>query len=119
MKKFLIKIWQGIKGIVSKHQFTFLILVTLIVAGISVTISIMAYVMSGAINIDLSRPGYESVREDTADEADDRPPFSPAGIIDGEVQQDFIDRLDAYKIQMSQMNDFGGDSLSNKSLNLE
>lgn len=119
IKKFLRKFSQGAWGLIQRHQFAFLVSSAVLVAAILTTISVVIYVMSGAINIDLSRPGYESVRDETADAPEDDMPFSSSGKIDDDARNDFLRRLEAYQTEMNQMNDFGGDSLSDKSLNLE
>lgn len=103
-----------------RHQFPVMILGVILITIILTSTSIALYVSSGAINIDLSRPGYESIRHDTAqDEGDDEEPFSASGAIDGEARDDFLRRINNLQSDMEQVNNFGGDSLSDQSLNLE
>jgi hypothetical protein len=119
LKKVFAKFGQNLVGLIQRHQLAFLIIAAVITTLILTTISIYIYVLSGAINIDLSRPGYESVRQDTSDESSGVDPFSSSGKIDDEVRTNFLHRLEVIQNNTKQMNDFGGDSLSDKSLDLE
>ncbi|MDR1196742.1 MAG: hypothetical protein LBL08_00485 [Candidatus Nomurabacteria bacterium] len=108
---------QRLLEIVRNNRFAFMIggvsLVTLVLTIISTTI----YVSSGAINIDLSRPGYETVRDDTENEAPVNE-FSPSGPIDKETVEDFNQRLSQIQSETAKMNNFSADALSDEALNL-
>jgi hypothetical protein len=81
------------------------------------TISITIYIASGAINIDLSRPDYETVRENV-ESAEEAVPFSPTGPIDRSVIDDFNRRLNNIRAEIDQMNDFSPEDLSDAALDL-
>jgi len=118
VRELLTRVGEVLTGVVARYQFASMILIALIIAGALISVSIYIYIASGAINIDLSRPGYESIRDDTVAQPEAEPPFPSTGEIDEAVRADFLRRLNIYQAGLQQMNDFGGDSLSDESLNL-
>lgn len=100
-------------------NYRFAIMVTLAVAVAVVLsgISILIYVWTGAINIDLSRPGYEKNREETA-YSEDETPFSNSGPINIEVIDDFNQRIEKLQNELGGMNNFSADAMSDEALGL-
>ncbi|GHU08074.1 hypothetical protein FACS189431_3670 [Alphaproteobacteria bacterium] len=119
MKKFFICVWQKVLELVARYRFAVMIILATAIALLLTSISITIYISSGAINVDLSRPGYEKVREDTAGDVEVEAPFPSSGPVDDSVRMDLLRRLDNLQADLDQMNDFGGDTLSDKSLELE
>lgn len=113
------KYWQKIQRFVIDHQFLMMISGALIVAIIATGVNIWFYVSSGAINVDLSRPGYEAVRKETVDDPSMQQTFSSDGELTQQVRDDFLVQIDILQNNLKQMNDFSNDSLSDKALNLE
>lgn len=68
-------------------------------------ISLKLYQMSGAIQLDMSRPGYEKVRSQVEKEADDKP-FDSAGKIDDKAVKDFDGRIDKYQEELKKLGNF-------------
>lgn len=66
----------------AKNRFTALIMGSIIVALFLVAIALSLYVHSGAAQVDLSRPGYSSVRDEVKEGKDDFTGFSGTGVID-------------------------------------
>ena len=60
------------------HRFLLLIVLSIIIASVLVIISMMMYSSSGAAQLDLSRPGYDDVR-DQIDKSDDFNDYSSTG----------------------------------------
>ncbi|MDR2524437.1 MAG: hypothetical protein LBC95_02770 [Candidatus Nomurabacteria bacterium] len=105
-------------NLVARHTFPFMILAAVLVAAILTTISITIYISSGAANIDLSRSGYESVRENIIESEEDEAPFPVTGAIDAAAVEDFIQRANKLQVELDKMNDFGGEPLDDAALNL-
>jgi hypothetical protein len=102
----------------SNYRFAIMIAAAVMVTAILTSISITVYIASGAINIDLSRPGFETVRQDIEDNSETAP-FSPTGPIDQSTIDDFNQRLENIKTDLNQMNDFSVEAISDQALNLE
>lgn len=109
MKKFLKKL--------SEYKFVLMIVSATAVAIVLCGVSIYIYVSTGAINIDLSRPGYEKNREDTLYE-DDNTSFSNSGPINGSVIEDFNQRLNKLQDELNGMNSFSPDIMTDEALGL-
>lgn len=109
MNKFIAKL--------SNYKFALMITMSVIVALVLSGISVFVYVATGAINIDLSRPGYEKNREDTAYD-EDEVPFSNSGPINKEVVDDFNQRLEKMQSELGGMNNFSSDAMSDEALGL-
>jgi hypothetical protein len=119
MKKILRIIRQKFLELLAGYRFAAMIIAAAAIALLLTSISITIYISSGAINVDLSRPGYEKVREDTSGDIEPEEPFPSSGPIDDSVRVDLLRRFDNLQADLNQMNDFGGDALSDKSLELE
>lgn len=109
MKKFISKL--------GNYKFALMITIAVAVAVVLSGISILVYVWTGAINIDLSRPGYEKNREETAYDNNETP-FANSGPINKEVVEDFNQRLDKLQNGLSEMNNFSSDAMSDEALGL-
>lgn len=108
-KKFLEKI--------SHYQFVAMVVLAVIIAVLLTSVSILVYVHSGAINIDLSRPGYEKNREETSI-TDTENQFQTSGPIDQETVDDFNNRLQTLQDEINSMNNFSNKVMSDKALNI-
>lgn len=108
---------KKVMGKLSNYKFALMITMAVIVAVVLSGISVFVYVYTGAINIDLSRPGYEKNREDTAYD-DDEVPFSNSGPINKEVVEDFNQRLEKLQGELGGMNNFSADAMTDEALGL-
>lgn len=99
------------------YKFALMITLSVIIAVTLSGISVFVYVWTGAINIDLSRPGYEKNREETAYDEDEIP-FSSSGPINSEAIDDFNQRLDKIQNELGGMNNFSADAMSDEALGL-
>jgi hypothetical protein len=109
---------DGLFKLVEQRRFAVMIAAAVLVTIILTTVSITVYVASGAVNIDLSRPEYEKVRESVIEPDETEVPFSTTGLIDADAIDDFTNRIEKLRAELGQMNDFGGDVLSDQALNL-
>lgn len=100
------------------HRFLLFVLGSIGVAVILVLASMALYVSSGASQLDLSRPGYEAIREQIIDNNSFKG-FSASGELDEAALKEF-DKLYAQKLKEAQSVDaYGGDVLSPQSLQID
>jgi hypothetical protein len=104
-------------AIVGRYQFAAMITAAVLLTAILTTISIWVYVSSGAINIDLSRPGYEKIRADTLAETPETQ-FLATGPIDKTAVDDFNARLETLQTELGSMNNFSNDVMSDEALGI-
>ena len=110
---------EKLMNLFEKHYFMAMIMIVVIVSLSLTAVSVTIYVRSGAIYIDLSRPGFENVRGETTVKEETEKPFESSGPLNQEVIDDFSRRLEKLQSEMSQMNAFSNDTISDKALRLE
>lgn len=93
---------QHIVRYVQHHQLAMLIIGAVAIALVSTTLSVVLYVRSGAVLLDLSRPGYAPVREQIHD--GDLPRFEADGEMDAETIEGF---RELYTGQIKDFNKLG------------
>jgi hypothetical protein len=109
---------QQKRGPVERHRFLAMIILIILVASALVGVAMALYASSGAAQLDLTRPGYVSVR-DQAVRSNQFDGFSASGSIDETT-------LDAFKILYTEqankatgIESFGGDVMSDKALSID
>ncbi len=105
--------------IISQYQLVSMIIVALLIAVVMTGVSLWLYWTSGAFRLDLSRPGYEQVRGEVVQDDKEEKPFSPSGSITPSVIDDFNARLDSQQNDLSKMDNFSSEALSDSNLGLE
>ena len=100
-----------------EHQFALFIIICITAAFIMTLISLELYRRSGAMNLDMSRPGYESVRMKVEQTSDDRP-YSSSGSLTNEAITDFEERLNNYKDELNNLGTYDNSIVSDENLNL-
>jgi hypothetical protein len=100
------------------HQWLVFVITALIIALTLTGISLWLYRVSGTAKLDLSRPGYEKVREDVKDNSDSTKPFSPTGKLDDAAVSDFNSRYQDIKTRLDQMNNYDNAAVSDENLGL-
>ena len=98
------------------HRFLAMIFMSILIAGVLVTISIMLYRSSGAAQLDLSRPGYKQVRSEVVVEDGSLSTFSAVGIIDQTAINDFKTLYDKQAQAAHAIDAFGSDPLNTSTL---
>ena len=94
-----------------------LLIGSVLVSGIMVGVGLWLYKSTGAIQLDLSRPGYE--REDPEVVAGEREwDFSVTGEVDGEVIDGFLEELEGKMEVVQGMGAFSERSLSDEALGI-
>jgi hypothetical protein len=109
---------EQVKKWIIKHQWPAFIIAVLVVATLLTSVSLWLYKVSGAAKLDLSRPGYEKIREDVQDDGDGTKPFSPTGVLDDAAIADFRSRYENIKARLDHMNDYDDATMSDENLGL-
>lgn len=101
-----------------RHSFLIFITSSIFISSVIVVISMAMYNGSGAAQLDLSRPGYVSVRSQvTADESEYKV-FSSTGPMNKVVINDFKSTYDKQAQKIKSIDAFGGDPLSPEALGI-
>lgn len=105
---------------VRAHQFITMIIMAILIALFLVYVALNLYLSSGALQLDLSRPGYDSAREEASKGNEVFRGFSA----DGPINQESLDEFDRlYKEKAADalidIDAFSGDALSDATLNLD
>lgn len=105
-------------GRFSKHKFIVMIAASIVIAIGLTFISMVLYAWSGAAQVDLSRPGYQSVRKE-AMSSEKYDGFSATGGIDKKVLQEFEGMYSKQADQVLGIDAFAGDVLSDATLKID
>jgi len=104
---------------IRNHQFLAMIVCAIVVSLFLVYVALSLYVSSGSIQLDLSRPGYDSARKEATKSNEVFKGFSEDGSIDSEALNKF-DKL--YKQKAAEalidIDAFSGDALGDEALSL-
>ena len=94
-----------------QHRFMILIAATIFIAIILVITSIIMYNVSGSAQLDLSRPGYQSV-SDKVDRDDSVIEYSAFGPVSQVTVEEFIKIYDEQAAKAKAVDAFNGDPLN-------
>lgn len=94
-----------------EHRFMLLIIGTIIISIVLVAVSIVIYNVSGSAQLDLSRPGYQSV-SDKVDRTDPVTDYSAFGSVDKGSVKDFTTIYDKQATKAKAVDAFNGDPLN-------
>lgn len=98
------------------HRYVLLLVTSIGIALTLVSISLSLYVSSGTIQLDLSRPGYQSVSNQTDSTNGQVEKFPDTGNLDASVLKDFETVFSAQAAKSKAVDAFGGDPLDPNSL---
>lgn len=101
-----------------RHRFLLLVGLTIVVSLFLVGVALDLYGSSGAAQLDLSRPGYQSVRAQV-DRGDDFDGFSATGPIDKASLDQFRKLYETQADQAKAVDSFGGDVMSDQALSID
>ena len=101
-----------------RHKFMVLIGLTIVTSLFLVGVALALYASSGAAQLDLSRPGYKSVREQAV-RSDSFEGFSASGSVDKDAIDEFRNLYDSQSKQATNFDSFGGDVMSDKTLSID
>lgn len=94
-----------------EHRFMLLIIATILISIVLVSISIVIYKTSGSAQLDLSRPGYQSV-SNKVDRTDPVTDYSAFGPVTKSTVNDFTKLYDEQATKAKAVDAFNGDPLN-------
>jgi hypothetical protein len=101
-----------------RHRFWILVSSCVIVSLFLAGVSLALYASSGAAQLDLTRPGYQSVRQQAGGE-DKLDAFPSTGELDGKSLEQFRKLYDERAKQATSVDSFGGGVMSDESLSID
>ncbi|MBI3889092.1 hypothetical protein HY312_00740 [Candidatus Saccharibacteria bacterium] len=101
----------------NKLRFVMLIGGSITIALFLVSVSITMYFSSGTAQVDLSRPGYQSVRDQTMPE-DPYKGFPSSGVVEDKTLNDFNKLYQERAKEATTVDAFNSDVLSDSALNI-
>jgi len=101
-----------------KHSFLLFISISIILSCFIVVVSMAMYNSSGAAQLDLSRPGYKSVRSQASTNSGDFQNYSSSGSIDKKTIEEFKIIYDKQAQKVKSVDAFGGDPLNPDTLGI-
>lgn len=101
-----------------QHKFMLLVGITILIALFLVSVALAMYASSGAAQLDLSRPGYTSVR-DKAVRSDSFDSFSANGPIDKSTLDQFRKLYDKQAQKATSVDSFGGTVMTDQALSID
>lgn len=101
-----------------QHKFMVLVGLTIVISLGLVTISLWLYNSSGAAQLDLSRPGYQSVRNQ-ANLNSAFTEFPSSGTIDEQALDEFRTLYNEQLKEATTVESFGGDVMSDAALGID
>lgn len=102
-----------------RHQFTVLIVGSILTSLFLVFVALSLYVTSGTIQLDLSRPGFAEARKEAIGSGTVFKGFSPNGDINKAALDEFETLYNKKLKEATSVKAFSGDALSDKTLRLE
>lgn len=94
-----------------RHRLSLLLIITVVIAIVMTSVSIVIYNSSGAAQLDLSRPGYRSV-SDKVDDTNTIDTYSPTGPVNKTSIEEFMKLYDAQASKAKAVDAFNGDPLN-------
>lgn len=104
-------------GFALKHQLSVFIFSSIAISIVLVVVALTIYTNSGSLQLDLSRPGYEGVRQDIT-----RPSpsvYSPTGPMDRDSVDEFLEMYNKQLKDIETIDAFGGGVLVDSSLGID
>jgi hypothetical protein len=102
----------------SRHRFMALVGITILIALFLVSVALALYASSGAAQLDLSRPGYQSVREQ-AGRSTSFNEFPANGPLNKETAEQFKKLYDQQAEKATNVDSFSGSVMSEQTLSLD
>lgn len=103
----------------SQHRFLIMIGSSVAISLFLVGVGLALYSSSGAAQLDLSRPGYATVRSEATKTADKYDGFSANGPIDQESLKQFRELFDKQSSSATSFDAFANDVLSESALKID
>lgn len=94
-----------------RHRLSLLLVITVVIAVFMTGVSVFIYNTSGAAQLDLSRPGYQSVSNQVG-ETDKIDTFSASGPVTADTIKEFMNLYDTQAKKAKAVDAFNGDPLN-------
>lgn len=94
-----------------QHRFMLLIIATIAAAIVLTSISLAIYNLSGAAQLDLSRPGYQAV-SDQVEDTNEVSEYSAIGPVNKQTVDEFLKLYDEQAAKTRAIDAFNGDPLN-------
>ena len=101
-----------------QHRFLVLIGGVMLISLFLVSVALALYASSGAAQLDLSRPGYKSVRQQAV-RSDSFNGFPSTGPINKDTLDQFRQLYDSQSTKATNVDSFGGNAMSDQSLSID
>lgn len=98
-------------GFGSKHRFILLLVITIVISLILTSVALAMYNISGTAQLDLSRPGYQSV-SDQVETDKDSSEYSAFGPVNKDTVDEFKKLYDKQAAKAKAVDAFNGDPLN-------
>jgi hypothetical protein len=108
---------KGHLGRWEQHKFLLMVGISIAISLFLVGVALALYANSGTAQLDLSRPGYQSVRQQAA-RSDSLTSFPADGPIDSKTLEQFRTFYEKRAEQATNVDGFGGNVMSDESLSL-
>lgn len=109
--------YQRIRAFLLSHMIFFGVSIAVIVALVLTSVSMWLYVVSDVARLDVSRPQYQSVREEVK-KVEDTKKFNSTGPLDVQALRDFQELFDARRKSLNESGRFDGSLLNDDQLHL-
>lgn len=111
-------IFSAEKSFLGHHRFAVMLTSSVLITALLVIVSLSMYDNSGAAQLDLSRPGYKSVRDKAVKNDDDFKSYPSTGEINQKTISEFQSLFTKQTSKIKSVDAFGGDPLSPDSLGI-
>jgi hypothetical protein len=102
----------------TEHRFLLLVAMTVAIAFVLTVISMTLYKNSGALQLDLSRPGYQAVTSQAESTDSNFPTYANTGTINTKSAAEFKALYDKQAQEVKVVDAFAGDPLNPDSLEI-
>jgi hypothetical protein len=109
--------WDKFRQVIERHRITFGVILALLIAMVLTSISMALYISSGASRLDLSRPGYESARNEVV-RSTDSDSFNATGPMNTSVANDFQNRFTKHRDTLNKLDTYGTTALDDNELQI-
>jgi hypothetical protein len=106
------------RSFIGRHSFLLFITISILISSVLVYVSMQIYASSGAAQLDLSRPGYVSVRSQVDTTDGDFQTYSSNGPISKSVIDNFKALFDKQVKKIESVDAFGGSPLDPTALGI-
>lgn len=101
-----------------RHKFATMLGLSILATFLLVFVSMSMYNNSGAAQLDLSRPGYKSVRDKAVKNDEDFQSYSNTGVVNQKTISEFQALFSKQTNRIKSVDAFGGDPLSPEALGI-